>query len=134
MAAKSSATLAFFLSLNLLVFSLSSAATLPKPIPSPLVGSPSVDSPSGGTCPFGVQKLGACGNLLEGLTGVTSGIPPKEPCCSPIQGLIDLEAAVCICAAINANVLGIINLDVNVALTLLINVCGKNVPQGFQCA
>ncbi|KAB2626757.1 vegetative cell wall protein gp1-like [Pyrus ussuriensis x Pyrus communis] len=54
------------------------------------------------------------------------------PCCSLIGGLADLEAAVCLCTAIKANVLGI-NLDVPVSLGLLLNYCGKSVPKGFQC-
>ncbi|PKH98870.1 hypothetical protein CRG98_049690, partial [Punica granatum] len=126
MAAKSSAMLAFFLSLNLLFFSLSSASTLPKPIPIPLVGSPS-GSPSGDTCPIDTLKLGVCANLLGGLINVTMGTPPNQPCCSLIQGLLDLEAAVCLCTAIKANVLGI-NLNVQVSLSLLLNDCGKSLP------
>nr|ACG30689.1 hypothetical protein [Zea mays] len=50
-----------------------------------------------------------------------------------VDGLADLEAAVCLCTALKANVLGI-NLDVPVKLTLLLNYCGKSVPQGFLCA
>ncbi|OEL30991.1 hypothetical protein BAE44_0007991 [Dichanthelium oligosanthes] len=61
------------------------------------------------------------------------GGPPKKPYCSLISGLADLEAAVCVCLAINANVLGI-NLDIAVDLILLVNYCGRSVPAGFTCA
>ncbi|GJX02177.1 retrotransposon protein, putative, ty1-copia subclass [Tanacetum coccineum] len=44
-----------------------------------------------------------------------------------------IEAAICLCTAIKANVLGI-NLNVPVSLSLLLNVCGKKVPSGFKCA
>ncbi|KAL1559727.1 Lipid transfer protein EARLI 1 [Salvia divinorum] len=50
-----------------------------------------------------------------------------------VWGLADLEAAVCLCTALKANVLGI-NLNVPVSLSLLVNYCGKKVPSGFQCA
>ncbi|KAG6418785.1 hypothetical protein SASPL_120990 [Salvia splendens] len=84
-------------------------------------------------CPRDALKLGVCANLLGGLLGVTIGTPPKQPCCSLIEGLADLEAAVCLCTAIKANVLGI-NLNVPVSLSLLLNVCSKKVPKGFVCA
>jgi len=60
------------------------------------------------------------------------GTPPKTPCCSLIEGLVDLEAAICLCTAIKANVLGI-NLNVPVSLSLLLNYCGKNLPTDFHC-
>ncbi|CBI31904.3 unnamed protein product, partial [Vitis vinifera] len=111
MASKSSASLAFFLLVNLLFFAIVSAC---------------------GTCP-NTLKLGVCVDLLGGLLGVVVGNPPKTPCCSLIQGLADLEAAVCLCTAIKANVLGI-NLNIPLSLSLLLNVCSKKVPSGFQCA
>ncbi|KAG4188554.1 hypothetical protein ERO13_A08G171700v2, partial [Gossypium hirsutum] len=94
----------------------------PKPIPSP--------SPSG-KCPQDTLKLGVCAEVL-GLVNVTVGSPPGQPCCSLLQGLADLEAAVCLCTALKANVLGI-NLNIPVSLSLLLNVCSKKVPSGFQC-
>ena len=73
-----------------------------------------------------------CANVLNGLINLQLGTPPKQPCCSLIQGLADLEAAVCLCTALKANILGI-HLNVPVDLSLLVNYCGKNVPSGFQC-
>ncbi|CAI9264358.1 unnamed protein product [Lactuca saligna] len=85
------------------------------------------------TCPRDALKLGVCANLLGGLVKVELGSPPVKPCCSLIQGLADLEAAVCLCTAIKANVLGI-NLNVPLSLSLLVNVCGGEVPNGFVCS
>lgn len=95
-------------------------------------GSGSGGSGSRGTCPRDALKLGVCANLL-GLVNVTVGSPPTLPCCSLLQGLVDLVAAVCLCTAIRANVLGI-NLNVPLSLSLVINDCGRRVPNGFQCA
>ncbi|XP_011001498.1 PREDICTED: 14 kDa proline-rich protein DC2.15-like [Populus euphratica] len=131
MASKSTTSLALFLAVNLLFFSLvtaksSSCPPPPKPKPTP------TPSPSGGKCPKDALKLGVCAGLLGSLLNVTVGTPPVQPCCSVIQGLLDLEAAVCLCTAIKANILGI-NLNIPVSLSLLLNVCGKKVPKGFQC-
>ncbi|XP_020228195.1 putative lipid-binding protein AIR1 [Cajanus cajan] len=107
---------ALLLSLNILFFTLVS----------------STPSTNHGTCPEDTLKFGVCASLL-GLVDVKLGEPPKTPCCSLIQGLVDLEAAVCLCTALKANVLGI-NLDVPVKLNLLLNVCGKKTPEDFICA
>ncbi|CAI9771543.1 unnamed protein product [Fraxinus pennsylvanica] len=76
--------------------------------------------PSKEKCPEDTLKLGVCANLLNGLVNVIVGTPPKTPCCSLIQGLADVEAAVCLCTVIKAKVLGI-NLNVPVFLSLLLN-------------
>ncbi|KAL0296235.1 UNVERIFIED_CONTAM: proline-rich protein DC2.15 [Sesamum radiatum] len=123
MASRNNTSVALFLVLNLLFFTLSSACgTCPGPKPKPK-----------GYCPKDTLKLGVCADLLGGLLGITIGTPPKTPCCTLIEGLADLEAAVCLCTAIKANVLGI-NLNVPLSLSLLLNVCTKKVPKGFVCA
>ncbi|KAH0645901.1 hypothetical protein KY284_033785 [Solanum tuberosum] len=134
MASRRTTSLALFVLVNLLFFTLVSACgtcpspkpkTKPKPKPTP---SPS----SKGKCPIDTLKLGVCANVLGNLLGVVLGNPPKKPCCSLIEGLVDLEAALCLCTAIKANILGI-NLNVPLSLSLLLNVCGKKAPSGFQC-
>ncbi|KMT12523.1 hypothetical protein BVRB_5g097740 [Beta vulgaris subsp. vulgaris] len=90
-------------------------------------------SSSRGTCPIDTLKLGVCANLLGNLLHLQIGTPPVQPCCSLIQGLVDLEAAVCLCTVIRANVLDLINLNLPVNLSLLLNVCGRQVPRGFVC-
>ncbi|EPS71802.1 hypothetical protein M569_02964 [Genlisea aurea] len=104
---------------------------IPPPIkkPPPYIPPP-ITKPA--TCPIDTLKLGVCANLLGDLLGVVIGTPPKEPCCSVIQGLVDLEAAVCLCTAIKADILGI-NLNIPVSLSVLLNVCSKKVPPGFIC-
>ncbi|WOL06214.1 hypothetical protein Cni_G14946 [Canna indica] len=126
--ASSKASLALFLVLNLVFFTATSACgTTPCPNPTP--------KPSKGKCPIDALKLAACANVLNGLITVGIGKFPKQPCecCTLIDGLLDLEAAVCLCTAIKANVLGIINLNIPLDISLLLNYCGKNVPKSFQC-
>ncbi|PON53858.1 HMW glutenin [Parasponia andersonii] len=147
MASKISASLALFLLLNILFFALvsgcgscSGSGRTPSPA-NPGRGTPGPSTPgrgtpspsSSGSCPRDALKLGVCADLLGGLANVTIGTPPVTPCCTLIQGLADLEAAICLCTVIRANILGI-NLNIPVALSLLLNVCSRNVPSGFQCA
>ncbi|KAG1362188.1 14 kDa proline-rich protein DC2.15-like [Cocos nucifera] len=129
MASKTSASAALFLALNLLFFALVGGAgcgcgVCPTPSPPP-------PSPSG-KCPMNALKLGVCANVLNGLINLNLGNPPKKPCCTLLQGLADLEVALCLCTALKANILGI-SLNVPIDLSLLINYCGKKAPTGFQC-
>ncbi|KAL3373498.1 hypothetical protein AABB24_005468 [Solanum stoloniferum] len=112
-------SIALFLSLNLVLFALVSGTN---------------DTGNCGgqqTCSIDTLKLGVCANILH-LLNVVVGSPPTMPCCSLIQGLTDLEAAVCLCTAIRTNVLGV-NLNVPLSLSLILNSCGKNPPTGFTC-
>ncbi|MCP8971411.1 HPS-like domain-containing protein [Ectobacillus sp. SYSU M60031] len=68
--------------------------------------------------------------LVKAKVGAVS---PYEPCCSLLDGLVDLDAAVCLCTAIKANVLGI-NLNIPIDLSLILNNCGKICPSDYQCA
>lgn len=151
----SPSAIALFLTLNILFFTLTSACGThkcrgpspppkpkPSPCPSPPGGSstpPGGSSPSAGssssnaTCPTDALKLGVCANVLSGLLNVTLGQVPATPCCSVIQGLADLEAAVCLCTALKASILGI-SLNIPISLSLLLNVCSKEVPSGYQCS
>uniref|UniRef100_A0A0E0AUL6 Bifunctional inhibitor/plant lipid transfer protein/seed storage helical domain-containing protein n=1 Tax=Oryza glumipatula TaxID=40148 RepID=A0A0E0AUL6_9ORYZ len=74
--------------------------------------------------------------LIHAVVGGPAPPPSSEPCCLLIAGLADVDAAVCICLAIKASVLGDgVKLDdVAVDLPLLVNYCGRNVPEGFKCA
>ncbi|XP_074331883.1 14 kDa proline-rich protein DC2.15-like [Apium graveolens] len=136
------AALSLFLSLDLVLFSLVSACDSPKPSPSIPKPSPTptkqtLPTPSSTpTYPYAAKcdglKLGVCANVLT-FVDVVVGSPPKLPCCSLIDGLVHLEAALCLCTAIRANVLGI-NLNIPVALSVVLNNCGKKVPTGFECS
>ncbi|XP_037492285.1 14 kDa proline-rich protein DC2.15 isoform X3 [Jatropha curcas] len=136
MASRTAASIALLLSLNLLFFTLVTSCSCPpdtpSPKPTPKPNNPT-PSPSQGACPRDTLKLGVCVDLLKDLLSVTIGTPPKTPCCSLLGDLVDLEAAVCLCTTIKASLLGI-NLNLPIDLSLLLNYCGKKVPQGFQCA
>ncbi|KDP28789.1 hypothetical protein JCGZ_14560 [Jatropha curcas] len=84
-------------------------------------------------CPQDTLKFGVCGSWL-GLVHEVVGTKPSKECCSLIKGVADLEAALCLCTAIKSNVLGIVKLQLPVAISLLLSACEKKVPQGFQCA
>ncbi|CAI8609627.1 unnamed protein product [Vicia faba] len=165
MASKTCSSLAVFLTINILFFTLVSSCgtcgsgSYPNPNPNPKPkhtpnsknsggSSPGGSSPSGGSnpsgpsgpsggsstglCPRDALKLGVCANVLNGLLNATLGQPPVTPCCSLLNGLVDLEAAVCLCTALRASILGI-NLNLPISLTLLLNVCSKQAPRDFQC-
>ncbi|CAH2071477.1 unnamed protein product [Thlaspi arvense] len=116
MASKTSSSLILFLTFNILFFTLTTAcgggcSSTPKPKPKPK------PTPS---CPRDTLQLGVCANVLKDLLKIQLGKPPVKPCCSLLKGLVDLEAAACLCTALKANVLGI-KLNVPVSLTLLLN-------------
>ena len=156
MASKALATTALLLSLNLLFFTMVSSTYCPPPskpkghknppktpttpktpktpkTPSTPSTPPSISPPSQASCPSDALKLGVCANLLNDLVHLVVGTPSKEPCCALLQGLADLQAAVCLCTALKANVLGL-NLNIPISLSLLLNYCGNGVPAGFKCA
>ncbi|XWS26207.1 hypothetical protein CRYUN_Cryun26dG0011300 [Craigia yunnanensis] len=100
----------------------------PKPSPPPVACPPPAKPAS---CPKDTLKLGVCADLL-GLVNIIVGTPPSSKCCALLSGLADLEAALCLCTAIKANVLGI-NLNIPVTLSLLLSACEKKLPSGFKC-
>nr|ACG24992.1 cortical cell-delineating protein precursor [Zea mays] len=126
-----------FLALNLLFFTVANACgNCPTPTPpvEPPPPPPAATPPpsSSGKCPLNALKFGVCADVL-GLVKGEVGKVPAEPCCTLIKGLADFEAAVCLCTAIKANVLGVV-IDVPIKLSALVNYCGKCVPKGYLCA
>ncbi|KAF7051409.1 hypothetical protein CFC21_059647 [Triticum aestivum] len=107
--------------------------TPPMAMPPPVIPVPTPPTTGGGSgpCSINTLKLKACANILN-LLKLNLGVPASEDCCPLLSGLADLEAAVCLCTAINANVLGI-KLNVPVDLVLLLNQCGKTCPADFTC-
>ncbi|XWS38543.1 hypothetical protein CRYUN_Cryun19dG0140200 [Craigia yunnanensis] len=135
MASKTVASTAFLLSLNLLFFTLVSSSYVPcPPTPKspkpPHKSAPPPEKPA--SCPKDTLKLGVCADLLN-IVHVIVGTPEKTPCCNLLSGLAEAEAAVCLCTALKANVLGS-NLNIPVSLSLLLNYCGKKIPAGYKCA
>ncbi|XP_028804368.1 14 kDa proline-rich protein DC2.15-like [Neltuma alba] len=109
--------------INLLFFTMVTSTYAQSPSPSP---------PSSGnqpSCPMDALKLGVCASLL-GIINVRLG---KSDCCPRMAGLVDLEAAACLCTALRANVLGI-NLNISHTLSAILSTCGRSVPRGFRCA
>ncbi|XP_019197685.1 PREDICTED: pEARLI1-like lipid transfer protein 1 [Ipomoea nil] len=132
---RASSSLALFFALNLVLFaSVSGCGSCVKPKPKPACPPPPstpvpVPAPKA-SCPIDTLKLGVCADVL-GLVKVVIGAD-KEPCCSLLSPLADVDAAVCLCTALKANVLGI-NLNVPISLSLLLNACSKVDPAGFKC-
>ncbi|KAE9617834.1 putative bifunctional inhibitor/plant lipid transfer protein/seed storage helical [Lupinus albus] len=120
-----------FIMLTFLFFNCVAINNLPCP-PKSTASSPSIPK-SQAKCPKDRLKFGVCGSWL-GLVTEVIGTKPSEKCCTLVKGLADLEAALCLCTAIKSNVLGIVNLKVHVAVSLIVNACGKKVPNGFFCA
>ncbi|XP_019155178.1 PREDICTED: putative lipid-binding protein AIR1 [Ipomoea nil] len=123
MAKSAAALLSLFLTLNLLFFTGVSSAAFTNDLLPPLKGE----------CPKRALELGVCAVLLKDLLHLVAGSPATMPCCSLISGLVDLEAAACLCTVLKANTFGIKFDNIPVSLNLLINVCGKSVPIGYQC-
>ncbi|XP_019095799.1 PREDICTED: 14 kDa proline-rich protein DC2.15-like [Camelina sativa] len=123
--------IALLLLFNVIFFTLVSSTSVPCPPPpsKSYPKKPSPSSPHKATCKDAL-KLQVCANVLD---LVKVSLPPTSQCCALIDGLVDLEAAVCLCTALKANLLGI-NLNVPISLSLVLNHCGKKVPSGFQCA
>ncbi|PKI54076.1 hypothetical protein CRG98_025519, partial [Punica granatum] len=77
----------------------------PCPPPPPKVGPYPPPAPQ--TCPIDTLKLSACVDVLGGLGHIGIGSSAKDTCCPVLQGLIDLDAAVCLCTTIKAKLLNI---------------------------
>ncbi|GMI70129.1 hypothetical protein like AT4G12520 [Hibiscus trionum] len=128
---------ALLVSLNLVLFALVSSHNVDNNsnasscTTNPVVIRPGhVLSNGQGTC--NPLNLGVCLNLLS-LVDVELGNVPTKPCCSLIKGLVDLEAAVCLCTAMRANVLGI-NINLLISLNLFLDNCGRRVPTEYICS
>ncbi|KAL8478194.1 hypothetical protein ACS0TY_030185 [Phlomoides rotata] len=101
--------------------------TIPK---TPTVPKPPSPKPQE-TCPIDILKLGACVDVLGGLVHIGIGSSSNDACCPVLQGLVDLDAAICLCTTIKAKLLNI-NIILPIALQVLID-CGKTPPSGFTC-
>ncbi|KAH7514141.1 hypothetical protein FEM48_Zijuj11G0057300 [Ziziphus jujuba var. spinosa] len=139
MGSKTTASLALFLIVNLVFFALVSSCGLRRPCPKPkpnanYTAAASRLSPlANGTCVKSALTFSACGGLLGGLLNITMGNPPTTPCCSLLDGLVDFEAATCLCIALKANIMGFEIPEIPICLALILNACSRNFPIGFHC-
>ncbi|XP_059311159.1 putative lipid-binding protein At4g00165 [Lycium ferocissimum] len=113
-----------FILFNVMFFTCVSSHNVPCP-PTP------TKAPA--KCPKDTLKFGVCGDWL-GLVHEVIGAKPSSQCCALLEGIANVEAALCLCTAIKANVLGALKLKVPIAISLVLNSCGKKVPKGFTCA
>ncbi|GMI70133.1 hypothetical protein like AT5G46890 [Hibiscus trionum] len=131
------ASTALLVSLNLVLFALVSSHNVDNNsnasscTTNPVVIRPGDVLPNG-QCTCNPLNLGPCLNLLS-LVDVELGNVPTKSCCSLIKGLVDVEAAVCLCTAVRANVLGI-NINLPISLNLFLNNCGRRVPTQYICS
>merc|ERR1711915_1027854 len=93
----------------LLIVMISAATTMPMLVLScdspPAATPPSVPGsgsslPGGRSCPLDALEVGACVDLLGGLVHLGIGDPVVNQCCPLIQGVAELEAALCLCTTI----------------------------------
>lgn len=88
-------------------------------------------NPSPSKCSFKLLDLGLCLDVLGGLVHVGFGDAVENHCCPVLEGLLELEAAVCLCTAIK---LRLLNLDIYIPLSLQVLItCGKGPPPGWVC-
>ncbi|KAL1554850.1 Bifunctional inhibitor/lipid-transfer protein/seed storage 2S albumin superfamily protein [Salvia divinorum] len=75
--------------------------------------------------------MGACVDLFGGLVHIGLGDPAAHKCCPMIAGLIEIEAAMCLCTTLRIKALSL-NLYIPLALQFLVT-CGKTPPPGYNC-
>ncbi|ESW19599.1 hypothetical protein PHAVU_006G138900 [Phaseolus vulgaris] len=109
MGSKSVSSIALMLSLNLLFFSLVSCNTLTPATPAPP------------KCP----NLQVCADIF------LHPFLPHHNCCPLISGLVDLDAAVCLCDVLKLN-LGGISLNLDILVNILLNTCERT-PTTYHC-
>ncbi|PNX95741.1 proline-rich protein [Trifolium pratense] len=115
------------LSLSIFFFTTLSSAQAPTVSPSSPPSPPLPPPPPPQICP----NLRICASLLNDFARVVVGSPQSEPCCSLIAGLADVDAVVCLCAAVRANVGGI---NINIPVKEILRVCERNAPNLAACA
>ncbi|KAK1667431.1 hypothetical protein QYE76_055590 [Lolium multiflorum] len=117
--------LVLFLVVNLALLASAVHACAPCcPTPSP--------PPPSLTCSVNTLKLKVCANVLN-LLKLNLPVPENEECCPLLSRLANLDASVCLCTSIKAEILGI-KLNVLADFTLLLNQCRKTCPDNYTCS
>ncbi|KAM0916825.1 hypothetical protein ACQ4PT_009865 [Festuca glaucescens] len=105
-------------------------SSVPCPPPPHYTPTPTPPSSPTGKCPVDTLKLLACVDALNGVVHAVVGASPSDTCCPLLSGVADLDAALCLCTVIKAKALDT-SLVLPVAISVLVNVCGKHVPSSF---
>ncbi|GLJ25722.1 hypothetical protein SUGI_0492520 [Cryptomeria japonica] len=108
-----------------------SSSSPPPPLTTTSSPPPPPASSNGGSCPLNALKLGACVDVLGGLVNATIGDPSVNTCCPVLQGVLEIEAALCLCTTIRLKLLNL-NIILPIALELFVQ-CGLTPPPGFTC-
>ncbi|XP_059654254.1 14 kDa proline-rich protein DC2.15-like [Cornus florida] len=131
MASKSLASTVLLLSLNIIFFCLITSIKVTGFL-SPKTSEHHRARPQAKkTCPENVLKFGVCGGLMNYLMHFEVGKPPMN-CCKLMNGMFEFEAAVCLCMAMKANIMGF-NMNIPFAMTLILDFCGKKTPPDYKC-
>uniref|UniRef100_A0A8R7QZ70 Bifunctional inhibitor/plant lipid transfer protein/seed storage helical domain-containing protein n=2 Tax=Triticum urartu TaxID=4572 RepID=A0A8R7QZ70_TRIUA len=119
----------------------SPVAPTPKPVmpptPTPVTPTPTpapVPAPATltGKCPVDTLKLLACVDVLNGLLHAVIGGSASDSCCPLLSDVAGLDAALCLCSTIKVKALNT-SLVLPIAIEVLVNQCGKIVPDDFHC-
>ncbi|KAH7307881.1 hypothetical protein KP509_22G081100 [Ceratopteris richardii] len=104
-----------------------------SPVSRPPDSTPTTPSSGGsgsGTCPVDIVKLNVCLPILNGLLGT----PLHSNCCA-LLGIIGLDIELCLCAAIDADVLGLVHVHIpklDIVATIM-TACGCTIPPNLTC-
>ncbi|KAL2341412.1 hypothetical protein Fmac_009352 [Flemingia macrophylla] len=102
---------AVVLSLNLVLFSMVCAALEPAPV-------------RGGAPLFNNNK---CPPLLT--VCLSRPFLEEQNCCPLIEGLVDLDAAACVCAAVKINLHGQPTVDLDILVNGILSTCGRKTKE-----
>ncbi|KAL4380654.1 hypothetical protein HN51_003980 [Arachis hypogaea] len=110
-------TAALLLSLNLFFSTIVTSQQEPPPPPPP-------------SCSPNTIMSSGCLTALNDTIGI-GGPSPSSACCS-ILGVVNVDAAVCVCSTIKASGLNAIPNDTAAAVAV-VSACNLAIPPGFQC-
>ena len=77
------------------------------------------------TCPVNIVKVGVCSPLLGGV----------GPDCCPLLGLLGVDIEICLCLALDVNVLGIVDINIpklDIVASIMTS-CGYTPTPNFVC-
>ncbi|KAJ7003858.1 36.4 kDa proline-rich protein [Populus alba x Populus x berolinensis] len=98
----------------------------PPVIAPPITNPPVITPPPSSSYPPYPPGSGACVDVLGGLVHVGLGNPVENVCCPVLKGLLELEAAICLCTSIR---LKLLNLTIYIPLALQVLItCGQTPP------